>query len=114
STSSFNLSVSPVASEAGVMQRDFWYTVARQRARLDDPEAVGRKAAARALRRLGARKVKTVEVPVIFDPENAAGLVRSIAGAASGPSLDRRAPFLRDRLGGRIAARPRPQAGGGA
>src|SRR5207237_8104702 len=86
------------------MQRDAWYTVARKRAKLEDPEAVGRTAAARALRRLGARKVKTVEVPVIFDAENAASLVRSIAGAASGPSLYRRASFLVDRRGSRIAA----------
>jgi PmbA protein len=103
STSSFSLSVSPVASENGEMQRDSWYTVARRRAKLEDPESVGRTAAARALRRLGARKVKTVEVPVIFDAENAAGLVRSIAAAASGPSLYRRASFLVDRLGSRIA-----------
>jgi PmbA protein len=103
-TSSFSLSVSPVASEHGEMQRDSWYTVARRRGKLEDPEAVGRRAAARALRRLGARKVKTVEVPVIFDAENAAGLVRSIAAAASGPSLYRRASFLVDRLGRRIAA----------
>ncbi len=103
-TSSFSVSVSPVAVQDGEMQRDSWYTVARKRARLEDPEAVGRIAAARALRRLGARKVKTVEVPVIFDAENAASLVRSIAGAASGPSLYRRASFLVDRLGTVIAA----------
>jgi PmbA protein len=103
-TSSFSLSVSPVASENGQMQRDSWYTVARRRAKLEDPESVGRTAARRALRRLGARKVKTVEVPVIFDAENAAGLVRAIASAASGPSLYRRASFLVDRLGSRIAA----------
>ena len=104
SLSSFSLSVSPVASEHGEMQRDSWYTVARRRAKLEDPESVGRTAAARALRRLGARKVKTVEVPVIFDAENAAGLIRSIASACSGPSLYRRASFLVDRLGSRIAA----------
>jgi PmbA protein len=103
-TSSFSLSVSPVAAQNGEMQRDAWYTINRKRAKLEDPEAVGRTAAARALRRLGARKVKTVEVPVIFDAENAASLIRSIAGAASGPSLYRRASFLVDRLGTRIAA----------
>ena len=65
---------------------------------------MGRTAAARALRRLGARKVKTAEVPVIFDPDTAASLLRSVAGAASGPSLYRRASFLLDRLGKRIAA----------
>jgi PmbA protein len=102
--SSFGLTVSPVAGDTGEMQRDSWYTMGRKRARLEAPEAVGRRAAERALRRLGARKVKTVEVPVIFDPETAASLVRSIASAASGPTLYRRASFLVDRLGARIAA----------
>ena len=103
-TSAFGLSVAPVASEKGEMQRDYWYTAARHRAALEAPEAIGRTAARRALRRLGARKVKTTEVPVIFDPDTAATLVRAIAGAASGPSLYRRASFLLDRLGKRIAA----------
>ncbi len=103
-TSSFGLSVSPVAARDGEMQRDAWYTMARRRARLEEPAAVGRTAAARALRRLGARKVKTVEVPVIFDPETAASLVRAVAGAAAGPALYRRASFLVDRLGTRIAS----------
>lgn len=103
-TTSFGLSVSPVASQNGDMQRDSWYTSARKRARMETPESVGRTAAARTLRRLGARKVKTTEVPVIFDPEMAASLVRSIAGAVSGPSLYRRASFLLDKLGERIAA----------
>jgi PmbA protein len=102
-TSSFSISVAPVACEKGEMQRDYWYSTTRKRGRLEDPASVGRTAAARALRRLGARKVKTAEVPVIFDPENAAGLVRILAGAASGPSLYRRASFLLDRLGSKIA-----------
>jgi len=103
-TSSFGLSVSPVASDNGVMQRDYWYSAARHRSALEAPAAIGRTAARRALRRLNARKVKTTEVPVIFDPDTAASLVRSVAGAASGPSLYRRASFLLDRLGKRIAA----------
>jgi PmbA protein len=103
-TSGFGISVAPVAVREGEMQRDAWYTMARRRDRLEAPEQVGRRAAERALRRLGGRKVKTTEVPVIFDPETAASLVRSIAGAASGPSLYRRASFLVDRLGQRIAA----------
>jgi PmbA protein len=103
-TSSFSLSVSPVASRNGEMQRDSWYSATRKRARLEEPESIGRTAASRALRRLGARKMKTVTVPVIFDPETAASLVRSIASAASGPSLYRRASFLLDRVGSRIAA----------
>ena len=103
-TSSFSLSVAPVASANGEMQRDSWYHVTRQRARLDTPEEIGRVAARRALRRLGARRVKTVEAPVIFDPETAASLVRHIAGAASGPALYRSASFLVGKLGQRIAA----------
>src|SRR5881296_2333251 len=103
-TTSFGISVAPIASRNGEMQRDYWYSAARKRARLEDPAAVGRTAAARALRRLGARKMKTVEVPVIFDPETAASLVRAIASAASGPSLYRRASFLLDRRGTKIAA----------
>ena len=103
-TTAFGLSVSPVASAGGEMQRDYWYSAVRHRAALEEPAAIGRTAARRALRRLGGRKVKTTEVPIVFDPDTAASLVRSIAGAASGPGLYRRASFLLDRLGKRIAA----------
>src|SRR5262249_58461155 len=101
---SFGLTVAPVAASQGEMQRDAWYTYARRRRALEDPESVGRTAAARALRRLGARKVKTSEVPVIFDPDMAASLLRSTSGAARGPSLYRRASFLLGRLRTRLAA----------
>jgi PmbA protein len=103
-TSHFGVTVSPVAAQNGEMQRDSWYSTVRHRATMEDPESIGRTAAARALRRLGARKMKTTEVPVIFDPDTAASLIRAIAGAASGPSLYRRASFLLDRLGTRIGA----------
>jgi PmbA protein len=103
-TSSFSLSVSPVATQNGEMQRDGWYHVSRQRARLDPPEEIGRTAARRALRRLGARRVPTAEVPVIFDPDMAASLLRHVAAAATGPSLYRGASFLLNRLGQTIAA----------
>ena len=103
-TSSFSLSASPVATENGHMQRDGWYHVTRKRASLDTPEEIGLIAAKRALRRLGARQVKTCEVPVIFDPDMAASLVRHVAGAAAGPSLYRGASFLVGKLGQQIAA----------
>jgi PmbA protein len=102
-TSSFSLSVAPVAAENGQMQRDYWYHVTRKRAQLEAPEDIGRTAARRTVR-LGARQVKTTEVPVIFDPDMAATLVRHISGAASGPALYRRASFLVGKLGERIAA----------
>ncbi|HET7873938.1 MAG TPA: TldD/PmbA family protein [Methylomirabilota bacterium] len=103
-TSSFSLSASPVAQQNGEMQRDYWYHLTRKRARLEAPEEIGRTAARRALRRLGARRVRTAEVPVIFDPETAASLIRHIAGAAAGPSLYRGASFLLGRLGQSIAS----------
>src|SRR5277367_1747296 len=61
----------PIAqTETGAMQRDFWYSVANTLTKLDSPEEVGRVAAERTLRRLGARKAKTAQVPIIFDPRS--------------------------------------------
>jgi PmbA protein len=102
--SSFALSVTPVATANGHMERDYWYTTARTLAGLDPPEAVGREAARRACRRLGARKHATAEVPVVFEAETAASLVRALAVAASGPSLYRGTSFLVGRLGAPLAA----------
>jgi PmbA protein len=101
--SSFALSVTPVAAENGHMERDYWYSSARKLTAVESPEAVGREAARRACRRLGARKQATAEVPVVFDPETAASLVRALAVAASGPSLYRGTSFLIGRMGERLA-----------
>ena len=98
------LAVVPVAARNGSMQRDHWYSAHRQLAALDDAASVGREAARRTLRRLGARRVPTCEVPVVLDPDIAASLLRHLAGAIAGPSLYRRASFLLDRLGEEIAA----------
>jgi PmbA protein len=102
--SSHALTVVPIASANGRMQRDYWYSVHRKLSGLDAPEAVGRTAAARTVRRLGARKVPTQEVPVIFEPEIAASLLRTLAGAASGGAIYRKTSFLAGRLGEAIAA----------
>jgi len=103
--SSFSLAVAPIAqSDDGKMQIGYWSTAGRHFDRLEDPEAVGATAAKRALRKLGARKIKTTRAPIVFDPEMAAGLIRSIASAASGPSLYKRASFLLDRINTQIAA----------
>ena len=101
--SGVSLSVVPVASENGAMQRDYWYSAQRRLARLEDPAAIGRTAAARAVRRLNARQVSTCEVPVIFDPDMAAGLLRHLAAAVSGNALYKRTSFLLGKLGQRIA-----------
>jgi len=104
-SSSYSLSVSPIAQDESGMQRDFWYTVNRRYRRLEDAAAVGRKAAERALRRLRARKVPTQQVPVVFDPEMAAGLVRTLASAASGYAIYKAASFLLGKVGQAIAAK---------
>jgi PmbA protein len=102
-TSSVSLSVVPVASADGAMQRDYWYSMQRKIGRLESPAAVGRQAAARALRRLNARRVSTCEVPVVFDPETASSLLHHLASAVSGHALYKRTSFLLGMLGQRIA-----------
>jgi PmbA protein len=99
------VSAAPVAVDAnGQMQRDGWWSSARRLADLDSPESVGREAARRALRRLGARRVPTQEVPIIFAPEVARSLIGTIFEAASGDAIWRGASFLAGRLGEEIAA----------
>lgn len=99
-----SVSAVPVAKdESGAMQRDFWYSVARSIKLLDSPEEVGKVAAQRTLRRLGARKVKTSQVPVIFDPMVSRSLLDSLAEAVNGDSIYRGASFLAGKLGEKIA-----------
>lgn len=100
----YTLWAAPVAARDGAMQRDSWYDTRRVLARLEDPESIGRRAAARALRRLGARSVPTCEVPVVFDPEMAASLAGHVASAICGGALYRRTSFLLDRVGEAIAS----------
>jgi PmbA protein len=102
--SNFGHSVAPVAKSNGSMQRDYWYSSNRKFARLDSPQSVGEKAARRVLRRLGARKVKTCEVPVVFDPEMAASLLRVLSSAVSGYALYKGASFLVGKLGEQIGS----------
>jgi PmbA protein len=103
-TTSVSISVVPVAEQEGRMERDYWYSSGRALAALAPPEEVGRIAAERTLRRLGARKVPTCEVPVVFDPETAADLLGTVFGALTGYAVFRNATFLRDRLGEAVAA----------
>lgn len=99
-----SVSAVPVAKdESGAMQRDFWYSVARSIKLLESPEEVGKVAAQRTLRRLGARKVKTSQVPVIFDPLVARSLLDSLAEAVNGDSIYRGASFLTGKLGEKVA-----------
>jgi PmbA protein len=97
-SSSFSHSVAPVASQDGSMQRDYWYSSNRKYNKLDSPALVGERAAQRVLRRLGARRVKTCQVPVVFDPEMAASLLRNLSSGLSGYSLYKGASFLAGKL----------------
>jgi PmbA protein len=103
-SASHSLFCEPLAREGEAMQRDYWMTVARRLGALEDAGAVGRRAAERALRRLGARPVATCEVPVVFEPMVARSLLGQLAGCVSGAAVYRDATFLRDRLGDRIAS----------
>src|SRR5512146_939068 len=98
-----SLAAVPVAEDGGGKQRDFWYSVARSLGRLDSPEEVGRIAAERTLRRLGARKVKTTRVPIVLDPHVARSLLGEICDAVNGDSIYRGASFLAGKLGEKIA-----------
>jgi PmbA protein len=103
-SSSCSISAVPVAKDTGSMQRDYWYSLARDAEGLEKPEDVGRRAAECALRRLGARKVPTQRVPVIFDRRVARSLVDNIFEAVSGDSIYRGESFLADKLGQKVAA----------
>ena len=102
-SSRHSLSVAPIASTPGKrgddMQRDAWYTSMRSAAELAAPEAVGRYAAQRALSRLKSRKIKTCEVPVLFESSIAAGLLGAYVQATSGGALYRKSTFLLDSIG---------------
>jgi len=98
-TSRHTLSVSVIAEARGMMQRDDWYSAARVPEQVADPVALGRYAGERALARLGARKIATCKVPVLFEAPVAASLIGSFVAAASGSNLYRKASFLVDALG---------------
>jgi PmbA protein len=105
-SSRHSLSVAPIASLPGRggddMQRDAWYTSMRAPDELAAPEAVGRYAAERALSRLASRKIKTCEVPVLFESSLASGLLGAYVQATSGGALYRKSTFLLDSLGKQV------------
>ena len=103
-TSYCGISAAPLAVDAdGAMQRDFWYSSARRMSDLESPESIGVEAARRALRRLGARRVLTQQVPIVFSPEVSRSLLGHLFEAASGDSIWRSASFLAGQLGETIA-----------
>jgi PmbA protein len=99
-----SLSVAPIAGKGASMQRDYWYSSARDAARLAAPEAVGRYAAERTLARMSARRIKTGHFPVLFEAPLAVGLLGALVQATSGGALYRKTSFLLDTLGKQVLA----------
>ncbi|AUH53542.1 metalloprotease PmbA [Chromobacterium sp. ATCC 53434] len=103
-SSRHSLSAAVVAEADGAMQRDYWYTAARHRDDLVAVEEVGRLAGERTVRRLGSRRVKTGQYPVLFEAPVAMSLLGHLTAAVSGGSLYRKSSFLLDSLGKPVMA----------
>lgn len=99
-----SISCAVIASQEETMQRDYWYSVVRDAADLEHAESIGKKAGMRSVARLGARKVATCEVPVLFEAPIASSLIGHFVGAVSGGSLYRKSSFLLDSIGQQVFA----------
>ena len=101
-STNYSITCALVGKSGEGMQRDYWYTVARDFYDLEAPEAVGRKAGERTVARLGARRLSTRKAPVLYVPELARGLVGHYLAAMRGGSQYRRSSFLLEREGSRV------------
>ena len=97
-TTSRSLSASVVAGEGSGMQRDYAWRSTRHGADLPTPEYIGRQAGDRAVARLGPGRVKSGQMPIVFDPRVGGSLIGHLVGAMAGTSIARRSSFLLDRL----------------
>ncbi|MDD2721793.1 MAG: metalloprotease PmbA [Gallionella sp.] len=97
-SSRHSLSCAVIAEQSDAMERDYWYSVARNAGNLLSAQQVGRIAAERTVRRLGARQIPTMQVPVLFEASVASSLLGHFVGAVSGGSLYRKSSFLLDHL----------------
>jgi PmbA protein len=102
SSTSHSVSCSLIAQQGEEMQRDYWYTTARDPADLEAADAIGRIAGQRAVARLGSRKLSTRKAPVAFSPDMARGLIKHFAAAIRGAAQYRKASFLLDAAGKQI------------
>ncbi len=103
-SSRHHISCAVIAGKDETMQRDDWYTSSRDPDTLDHPQSVGETAGRRALQRLGARKIGTVQVPVLFEAPLATGLLGHFVSAVSGGNLYRKSSFLLDAAGKQVFA----------
>ena len=103
-SSRHSISCSVIAESASQMQRDYWYSSARDAQDLASPEQVGQIAGSRTVKRLDARPIKTGQYPVLFEAPLASGLISTLISAISGGNLYRKSSFLLDSLGQTIAS----------
>lgn len=103
-SSRHGISCSVIAESGENMQRDYWYSTARAAEDLQSATAIGKIAGERTVRRLDAKKIKTCQVPVLFEAPLASGLISSLVSAISGGNLYRKSSFLLDSLGKQIAS----------
>lgn len=103
-SSRYGISCAVIAGRDDTMQRDYWYSAARDAADLEHADNVGKKAGMRAVSRLGAKKIATCEVPVLFEAPIASSLIGHFVGAVSGGSLYRKSSFLLDSIGKQVFA----------
>lgn len=104
-TTRHSASVAAIASGEGGMQRDYWYSLARDRHDLEEATSIGTRAGKRAAARIGSRRAATGDVPVIFDATLSPSLIGAFVGAVSGTSLYRKSSFLLDSLGQEVFAK---------
>jgi PmbA protein len=97
-----SVSCAVLGCEGEAMERDYWYSTARDWRELDEVASVGRMSGERAVSRLGARKLGTTRAPVLFSPEVARGLIGHFIGAIRGGSQYRRSSFLLDAAGQQV------------
>jgi len=95
---SHSLSSSVIAQDDSDMQRDYWYDSNGNPTKLSDAASIGQKAGERAVRRLGAKQVKSCQVPVLFENSLASSLIGHLISAISGGVLYKKASFMLDRL----------------
>lgn len=97
--------VNVVADDAeGKKRNGSWHSVARHIEDLADPAEVGRIAAERCVRTLGAGPVDTAVMPVVFDPRMAASLIAKLFAVIKGGAIERGASYLADKLGETIGS----------
>lgn len=101
-SSRHSLSCVLIAKDEQGMQRDYWYSLARDANLLENPAFIGEKAANRVIARLGSRKIGTQKAPVIMAPDIAKGLVGNLCGAIQGSNIYRKSSFLLDAIDQKI------------